>query len=774
MVAADRAAAARQGWIRVDDDERIASPEPDFDTASEWWPDLRSIWTPIGWKNHAFRFNVFFNGTIVAQPDRNRRTQEWGGQGVQLTFPPSNWTPAWYDNDMVDQGWSDRNAPVLWSEWSSEGVTIRQEVFAHVAGGEETETGLEPLFAWVRLSVVRVCPTLPMDPSYPLTMMLQAPHMSTGMSTGQNITYHREASEYPRALMAESAELKPGEAYRVVEEDGRARLAMAHGDALAARLTRGTRFSESDWVLRIEIPPEVGSSIDLLVPMVPADREAFDAELKLGRDGALAEAEEFWSREPATAARIETPEEPINQAVRRSIQFAEIVAERSPVDGRHSLLTGSFVYVDLWATPAAMTLMMTLDTMGHHEAAGRYLDRLLSEQGTVRPPGEGAKSHPGYLSAPRALTAIDWLSDHGAILYAAAGHGLLSGDDRFIGECVEPMIKACDFIRDARSATEHGGVPGLMPPAVANDRGTQLQAVWNDGWSFKGLTTAVRLLGRIGHSRAEEFAGEAADYKRRFVDAFRAKSAGMPRWTDAEGIEHPLVPTALTGDTGEEYRHPFYLDTGPLFLVFAGLMDANDPLMTSATSWFREGPPRDMYIFDGDFAQVACLEREMSSCEPCYSWNVFHSHWLGDRRRFLEGMYSLFAGGLSRKTFTAVETRGGQAGITPALLPLYMARLAVVDDQTAPGGLHLLRLVPRAWVRADSETIFERIPTEFGPVTLRFRLDERTHTLDIRFEPSYRHVPESVTLHTPPFEEIDSVVLNGRTMDPSKGTVVLP
>ena len=37
--------------------------------------------------------------------------------------------------------------------------------------------------------------------------------------------------------------------------------------------------------------------------------------------------------------------------------------------------------------------------------------------------------------------------------------------------------------------------------------------------------------------------------------------------------------------------------------------------------------------------------------EPCYSWNVFHAHRLGDRAKYLEGMYSVLAGGVSKQTF---------------------------------------------------------------------------------------------------------------------------
>ena len=63
--------------------------EPDFKTACGWWPELSNKWTPIGWRDHMHRFNVLWNGTIVAEPTLNRRTAQWTGQGVQACIMPS-------------------------------------------------------------------------------------------------------------------------------------------------------------------------------------------------------------------------------------------------------------------------------------------------------------------------------------------------------------------------------------------------------------------------------------------------------------------------------------------------------------------------------------------------------------------------------------------------------------------------------------------------------------------------------------------------------------
>jgi len=485
----------------------------------------------------------------------------------------------------------------------------------------------------------------------------------------------------------------------------------------------------------------------------------------------LKEANRYWGRRPRTAARIRAPEHYINEAVRHSLRFAEIISEKNPDTGKYCSLTGSFTYTNLWATNVAARVT-GLDMLGYHKAAAKYLEIFREEQGTVVAPGEAYTLHPGYLSTPALYQSIDWLSDNGAILYAIAMHALLSGDRGFIGRFTDTIVKSCEWIRDARALKGHGGIDGVLPPAVATDRRTRIQAVWSIGRNYKGLTAAVKLLRQIGHARAEEFAREAREYRRVFVNAYRKKSEQMPTWTDAKGRKRPLVPTALAGDEKKESRHGFFLDAGSLFLVYAGLLDASDDLMESARLWFREGPPTRFYRYDSSYRQLPVLSHEMSSCEPGMSWNIHHSHQLGDRLRFLEGMYSLFAGAMSRKTYVACETRGGITGLT-CMGRIWLLRLTVVDDEIRDDELHLLRLMPLAWLRKGQEAVFEKMPTIYGPVSLIAKLTKNGKSLHVKFDPRFRTPPKKVVLHHPPLSGLAKIKVNGKTVEMSRKRTVL-
>jgi hypothetical protein len=225
-----------------------------------------------------------------------------------------------------------------------------------------------------------------------------------------------------------------------------------------------------------------------------------------------------------------------------------------------------------------------------------------------------------------------------------------------------------------------------------------------------------------------------------------------------------MAPRSLSGDKDWGIGHAFYLDGGPLFLVFAGLMDAGDELMRSNRSWFREGPHRKTYQDNGLCWQAPSLHHEMSSCEPCYSWVYFHSWQLGDRARFLEGMYSLFAGASSRQTYTVCETRGGITGVTPCLPGVWLARLAAIDDQIREDEIHLLRLMPLAWLRTDRPARFENMPTEFGPVTLTAKLAASGRELQVTLAPKFRAAPKRLVLHVPPVQGLAAVRFNGKEL----------
>ena len=710
--------------------------------------------------------------------------KRWLGQSFQLTFLPaadgmpvplpSHQTQLWrVDGGHGLQGWDTEHAtPVLWTEWRlNAGIIIRQEIFSHVPGAADIKTGIEPHYAWIRLRVTHVNELRgPKQQSVSVQLtQVYFKHAETYKNEdGITIDVVPVLAPYPKTLRAQEQT-----GLRILEPDDKVRLVvLPHetGKVTFFEASPGNRI----YALKIQLNAVVGDHIDFLVPMLPAESADIQAEQTLGLENALAECNRYWAKIPEGAARIHVPEERLNRVFAQSIKFADIIAERDYENGDYTYLTGSWGYDNLWSTPSSMTGHMFLSLLGYHESVARHIELFRKHQGSVKPPGPSYELHPGYFSTPRTLTAFDWLTDHGAILLEVSTHALLSGDAQFISEWTPAILKACDFIQDSCKRTDHDGVPGLLPPAVATDDLIPTQTVYALAWNYKGLCSAVRLLKSIHHPRATEFDQFAARYKETFVTGFRERSANAPEWTDATGRKHRKPPTTLSSRPMpyHSFSDAFYLDGGPMVAVWAGLMDAGDELMRDCVQFFREGPDTLLYGVNSNPLSRPVLIHEISSCEPCYSWNIVHSWQLNDRPRFLEGVYSLFGGAMSQQTYSACEHRHGiQTCQCPTYFGFYLARLSVIDDEIAGGELHLLRLCPLAWLKPDQDTVFERMPTLFGEANLRFRLTDGGKTLAVSFSGKWRSSPPRVVLHAPPMP-LERITVNGKS-HPAKNQIVI-
>ncbi|TDC51767.1 hypothetical protein E1212_11220 [Jiangella ureilytica] len=769
------------------------SGEPTAEQARTWWTPQRQVWTPVGWKGHLFRFDVFYNGTTVCQPavalppsgapTLKPYLAQYRGKDFQVTpvmpqgggIPPLADEPYYQykaDYGVGIQGWREDTAtPVLWTEWRrQEGLVLRQYSLAHVPGGQPIDEPGGPIYAWQRYAVEWVDEN---DRPGTFTFALRLSRVYLQHFVGPP----EQQEAFVTMQVTPSAAPLTGSLRidRIWNPDGRPLTVPVFDETGAVRMIVGTpagatvALVEADghpgvYDLRLSVPATEGTHVDVLVPMLAQPRAGAETEWALGWDGALAECEEFWTPQPSSASVISTGEKQVDEFFRRSVQLAEIIAEKSPDTGQFTFLTGSFGYDLLWSTPTSMLSHMFLDLLGRHEVVDRHTDLFRAVQGVRQPPGAAYRnlSNAGFFATPLSLQSFDWLGDHGAILEGAARHALYSHDEAFLERWLDPIVAACDFIKRACEYTEHDGVKGLMPAAASNDTGVEQQSIWIQVWNYKGLASSVRLLRRLGHPRAGEFAAVADRLRTAFADALRAAAEDAPTWTHPDGTEHPVLPTKFTGpDSPWPFLEAF--DTGALTAVWAGLLPADDPLMRSYVDFFRVGP--NTRLFDPHHHTAldrVVLDHEQSSGEPCYSWNLFHTWQLGDRDLFLEGLYGLISGAVSPDTFISGEHRNAMYG-TLFVQPLitWAARHAVIDDSLVDDELHLLRLCPLAWIRDDHETRFERMPTLHGPVSLRFRLSEDGQSLTVAYEGSWtERGPRRTLLHPPALPGLKWVLVN--------------
>ena len=78
-------------------------------------------------------------------------------------------------------------------------------------------------------------------------------------------------------------------------------------------------------------------------------------------------------------------------------------------------------------------------------------------------------------------------------------------------------------------------------------------------------------------------------------------------------------------------------------------------------------------------------------------------------------------------------------------------------------------MAPEAWLRSHYLTRFEKIPTIYGPVSVRFHLDDAKSVLKVVYSSDYHHPPKSVVLQVPPIPTLSRVEINGQVHEAQPG-----
>lgn len=774
------------------------------DIACKYWPDQRGHWAPVSWKEHLYEFNVFYDGTIVANPT---------GLGMNLNVLPedqifaselrirfmtrnpvvqqssdSQPDTSLCDNSLMQllnpdgrhiASWEKCKAPVYVIEQLvlCAPIVVRQKQFAHIPGGKSVKTGVEPLFLWVRFEIADVIDEINCFKEIYACLTVLSPSLIVGMGSYNNITFNYGfgVPGYPVALnYTGDVNLKnPGylrinspslhtHLFGSFSSGKRNRLAFpGNQENISVQFARSRFFSSSNKNLGhliVKIPVKIGAKVDFVYPFVPVEDEVIEEELSLGYDEALKQTEKFWSKELKTKTSVRMSEPLLQGWVDNFPRLTAMIAQKVPSTPLAYLPSGSYCYEAAWPTPFSMQ-MYALDFLGFGKEVEKYLEPYRLTQGKKKPPSPYLDKHPGYFGSPPELSAIDWITDHAAILWAVTNHALVYADKKFIEKWTYPVVRACKFICDAIEMKLDSSYTGILPPAVSNDSGWCSQSVWNDAWYHKAFKTACLFLRSINHPEAEYFSKKVQEYRDRFREVFLEEVKKARKWQAKDGSLYPLIPAVVSGGTGMETSHAFYLDTGPLVLVFGELFKADEPEMVAAIKWFREGPQWRMYRRLSSEWQPAVLDYEISSCEPCFSWNIFHSLQLGDRKKFTMGLYSLFAAGASRQNFISCETRNGVSGNCFSHgLAFILTRMSVIQEEDKD--LHLFKMVPLAFL-SDGGFCWKNIPTYFGFISISAKRQDKKFIIDYRG--SKRTRPRSTFLHIPP-ADFEWIVVNGKSI----------
>jgi hypothetical protein len=702
--------------------------EPSYERAAALWPDIRRPITFVGCKDHSDEFAVMWNGNISTQTatatDADRKLfAQRSGESLQLTFSLGE-RPRFETRDQEDGSTTpslrEGYLPVAEIERRENGLDVAEQAFASDAHGScVTEHWDSRVYLRLRFTI-RAAGT----GSGPVKIWAQiAPnHTSYNTSARRNIRIIPVAPDYPRALRQEGSRLLDSRGLAVMSANRAFRFHSRLEPPAASIAVRELHLDRN--VAEFELPRAQGATVELVIPFVPAPASEVEAVGRMSHEQALVSLTHCWRREIGRGMQISVPDAALNDLWKFAGVLSFITADGYP-NGEKILKTGPHQYEACWPTLMAMNVA-ALTRMGYSNDVAPYLRPFLDARRRRPVPNTGASylSATGFLSGPGEHIAISWISDHGAILWAASDYYLITRDSGFLEQWLPVLLDGVDWIAREREQTRRAGGPGagLMPPGRATDEEMQSNFVWNDAWTYRGLDAVCRLLKTIGHPGAERCERERLDYRDVFQKAFRNQVRRTLRWVDPRGAEIPFIPWELS-QKGTESLHAFYLDTGPMVLGATGLMDPNDETMTWAMQWLTEGPDAGKGSPDwSDWKERPSLRYEMSSAEPAHSWNIALRFLRNERIPFLEGFYSLAAGAVSRKFQGGVETRDGinSVPLTNAVLATHLRNMLVFESPEE-GSLEILRNSPSAWLSPGREVRVENAPTYFGETTFRIR-----------------------------------------------------
>lgn len=263
-----------------------------------------------------FRFNVLYNGTVICEPcphwtPPRPHAKRWLGQSFQLDFVPppvrghaqpglpKQTTQLWrLDFGHGIQGWrTDKQTPVLWTEYRlQEGLTVRQEIFAHIKGSKDVQSGIEPIYAWIRLSVIHVDELSAPDTIDFHVQLSKVYYEHDGRyvyEDGVAVDVDPKKAPYPKTLRAENSGAGDKAVMSNLEPDGKVRMLISSTSGEGISFMEAT---EGVYALNVKLAAKTGTHVDMLVPMLPDKSEDIDPEFSLGFDNALAQCEPYWQK----------------------------------------------------------------------------------------------------------------------------------------------------------------------------------------------------------------------------------------------------------------------------------------------------------------------------------------------------------------------------------------------------------------------------------------------------------------------------------------------
>ena len=329
----------------------------------------------------------------------------------------------------------------------------------------------------------------------------------------------------------------------------------------------------------------------------------------------------------------------------------------------------------------------------------------------------------------------------GIMIWVMYHHARLSFDKAWLKEVWPNLEKCVSFIVHMRyNMCSDPNMPNyhLMPNGIS-DGGLagSYPEYTNIYWNLIGIKAAVDAAKWLGKTpQMQRWQTEYDDFYQTFQDAARRDMQ-----TDSYG--NPYLPIRMVDDQNVK---PQKAQWAFLHAIYPGtILAKNDPIVTGNlgmlekvetegiifdTGWVTGG----LWGYFGSFYAHACL-------------------WLGDGEKAAKTLYAFGNHAAPTMVWREEHMPQGQGGAMCGDMPhnwasaelIRLVRHSMVLERG--NELHLFEAIPKTWIYPGATVILNDIVTEFGTMSLDFRVSEDGQSADLNFKPSFKENPTRCVLH---------------------------
>ncbi|MCG2660457.1 MAG: hypothetical protein L6437_09455 [Kiritimatiellae bacterium] len=502
--------------------------------------------------------------------------------------------------------------------------------------------------------------------------------------------------------------------------------------------------------MAVLLQPGKTAIFEILIPHQPLARARAVKLAKLDFQAHLIACRKFWRAKLAAAASIQVPEQAINERIQAGLLHCDIATLGKEPDGALLATIGWYAPIGSESAP----IIQFFDSMGWHHLAKRALQFFLDRQ-----------REDGFIQ-----NFGGYQLETGPALWTMGEHYRYTRDNAWVKRIRPNLLKACEFLLKWRERNKkpelRGKGYGLLDGKVADPQDFFHSFMLN-GLSYLGIQRVAEMLAKIDPQASRRLAREAREFKRdiraAFYEAFARSPvvpvgdgtwvSSAPPWTEYPGA------LALYAEGGKWFTHGTFSGRdsliGALYLVISEVLDPDE----LGTEFLLKSH------------QALMTVRNAGLSQPYYCRHDYIHLKRGEVKAFLKTYYNQLTALQDRETYTFWEHyfHASQHKTHEEAWFLMQTRWMLWLEQG--DALHLLKAIPRAWLK-DGQTIqLNQVASYFGPVSLKIESQLDRNRITAQVVCNTNRKPKTVLIRLPHPEGRKAVKVEGGVYDAAHETV---